>query len=104
MRRGEVMVYRHWKGGAYEKLFDALNTDTPLGGDMRVVVYKQIGTGTIFVRKHDDFHGEVEVEGTVMPRFRLMSPEEALKALFDSIDENRQKLPKNAPELASEHG
>lgn len=87
-------VYRHWKGGLYRLLHLAIDADT----NFWVAVYQQMGSGSIFVRNEADFHGEVDVNGVMVPRFRLLDPEEAKKAVFDAIGEQAQILPKNAAE------
>jgi hypothetical protein len=44
--RGEVELYRHYKGGLYEKLHDATHSET----QEPVVVYRSVETGRVWVR------------------------------------------------------
>lgn len=58
--------YRHYKGGAYEVIGVARHSETlePL------VVYRPLYNATgWWVRPHAMFFGEVEVDGTLQPRF-----------------------------------
>lgn len=58
--------YRHYKGNEYEVVGVARHSETlePL------VVYRPLGNDTgLWVRPHGMFFEQVEVEGTVRPRF-----------------------------------
>jgi len=58
------MRYRHYKGGIYELVCDALleSDHTP------VIVYRDEG-GTVWVRPRDAFFDTVTVGGATQPRF-----------------------------------
>lgn len=58
------MRYRHYKGGIYELVCDALleSDHTP------VIVYRDEG-GTVWVRPRDVFFDTVTVGGATQPRF-----------------------------------
>lgn len=58
--------YRHYKGGEYEVLGVARHSETlePL------VLYRPLrGDGSLWVRPHAMFFGQVEVDGRLQPRF-----------------------------------
>jgi hypothetical protein len=54
--------WRHWKGGEYEVLYEALETETGIVS----VVYKSLKTGELFIRPRNNFLEEVPDQG---PRF-----------------------------------
>lgn len=63
------MRFRHYKGGLYELLDiggEAVNADT---GD-RMVIYRRVTDGTLWVRSSAIFHGRVVVGGMLEPRFK----------------------------------
>ena len=59
--------YRHFKGGMYEVLFIAKNSENP--GE-ELVVYKSLEKGGIWVRPLKMFIEEVERDGYKGPRFK----------------------------------
>jgi hypothetical protein len=61
----ELGIYKHCKGGLYEVIGLATESDT----EAEVVVYKSVETGRLFTRNKSIFQEEVEVEGMRMPRF-----------------------------------
>jgi hypothetical protein len=64
-------MYRHYKGGLYEVLGEALDCEE----HTELVVYvsksesKEFGIGSMWVRPKASFIEEVEVEGERVPRF-----------------------------------
>ncbi len=66
-------IYRHYKGGEYRILNEALNEETKEA----VVVYQDINDEKkIWVRPKAVFLEEVEIEGEKKPRFEFISEEE----------------------------
>lgn len=63
--KGEV--YRHYKGGIYRKLFEAIDTDTG-GVD---IVYEHLWPHEhgYFTRSKEEFEGIVEINGNKLRRF-----------------------------------
>lgn len=59
--------FLHYKGGKYTFIHEAVHTET---GE-RLVIYTD-GVA-IFARPYDMFFGQVEVDGELVPRFRLIS-------------------------------
>lgn len=80
-------IYRHYKGGEYRILKEALNEGTK----EPVIVYQDINDeNKIWVRPKEMFTGEVKVEGETKARFEFIHEEEAdsfenkyLRALAD---------------------
>lgn len=60
-----VGKYKHYKGGLYEVLFDAIHTET----EERLVIYKSLKDGQIWARPYEMFFENVEYKGKIMPRF-----------------------------------
>ena len=71
-------IYRHYKGKDYEVLGVALQTET----DEKVVVYRALypcpdlqqeyGEYPIFVRPYTMFFEKIEIDGRLVPRFKLL--------------------------------
>ncbi len=59
-------IYKHYKGGLYEFLFLAKNTET----DEIMIVYKSVLFGTNYVRPLSEWNRETE-DGDI--RFRLFN-------------------------------
>mgnify|MGYP003663702434 CR=1 FL=1 len=80
-RRGSL--YRHYKGGLYAVLGYSGGTRNPeVGGPgcrprrikpQPMVVYLSVSTGATWVRDLSEWHEEVEVGGTTLPRFQHFS-------------------------------
>jgi hypothetical protein len=62
------MRYRHYKGGVYELVCEAV-----LEADHTPVIVYRGEDGMTWVRQKDAFFETVEVDGTLVPRFALMS-------------------------------
>jgi len=63
----EKGLYKHYKGNMYEVYMTAQHSET----EEWMVVYKALyGEEGIWVRPYDMFVEEVEVEGTLVPRFQ----------------------------------
>jgi hypothetical protein len=62
------MRYRHYKGGVYELVCEAV-----LEADHTPVIVYRGEDGRTWVRPKDVFFETVEVDGTLVPRFALMS-------------------------------
>ncbi len=60
--------YRHYKGGLYEVIGLATESDT--AEDM--VVYKSVETGRLFVRRKDVFLSKADRDGQECSRFDLV--------------------------------
>ena len=66
-------VYEHYKGGLYQVLEVARHSET----EELLVVYRTLyGDYSMWVRPLDMFQQSVEVDGEVVPRFRLVEPSE----------------------------
>jgi hypothetical protein len=63
----ELGIYKHYKGGLYEVIGLATESDT----EAEVVVYKAVETGRLFTRNKSVFLESVEFEGKQVPRFML---------------------------------
>lgn len=67
--------YRHYKGGVYEVLAVAINSENK---DEKLVVYKQLyqgqefPKGTLWARPKEMFLGKVEIGGVLTPRFKFI--------------------------------
>ena len=62
-------IYEHYKGNRYELLYVANHSETL----ERMVVYKALyGAGEIWVRPLSMWSEEVEVNGSKIPRFKLI--------------------------------
>jgi len=60
-------VYKHYKGNMYEVYMTARHSET----EEWMVVYKALyGEQGMWVRPYEMFVEEVEVEGTLVPRFQ----------------------------------
>ncbi len=61
--------YRHYKGGEYLVVGEALHTET----EQTLVLYRSVRDGTVsdrlFARPADMFAETVEIDGTRVPRF-----------------------------------
>ena len=63
-------IYEHYKGNRYELLYIANHSETL----EKMVVYKALyGEGEIWVRPLSMWNEEVEVNGSKMPRFKLIN-------------------------------
>lgn len=60
-------VYRHYKGGEYEVLTLAVNSES---GEELVVYQELKGNGTVWARPKSMFMSSVVVDGVTMPRFQ----------------------------------
>lgn len=58
------MRYRHYKGGIYELVCEAI-----LEADHTPVVVYRGEDGVVWVRPRDAFFGQVSVDGVTLPRF-----------------------------------
>jgi hypothetical protein len=63
----ELGIYTHYKGGRYEVIGLATESDT----EAEVVVYKSVETGRLFTRNKSVFLESVKFEGKQVPRFIL---------------------------------
>jgi hypothetical protein len=63
------MRYRHYKGGVYEVVCEAI-----LEADHTTVVVYRGQDGNTWVRPADAFFGSVDVDGVRMPRFMPLDP------------------------------
>lgn len=71
----EKRYFRHFKGGKYMFVAEALDSETL----EELVVYKALyGEGRFWVRPKAMFFGNVVRDGVEMPRFREISEAEAL--------------------------
>lgn len=61
------MRYRHYKGGIYELVCEAV-----LEADHAPVVVYRGQDGVVWVRPRDAFFETVTVDGTTLPRFTLL--------------------------------
>jgi len=64
------MKYRHYKGGIYEVICEALLESDP---GVVMVVYRS-EEGLVWTRPRDAFFEFVECEGKTVPRFALIDP------------------------------
>lgn len=60
-------TYRHYKGGQYEVLFTAVNSES---GEELVIYQSLDNAGTIWARPKSMFMSAVLVDGMHVPRFR----------------------------------
>ena len=70
----EKGVYEHFKGGIYEVVDIACNTETLEW----YVVYeskerKTLGLPALWIRQYDEFFGEVTRDGKTFPRFKKIN-------------------------------
>ncbi|GLO66270.1 DUF1653 domain-containing protein [Oceanobacillus kimchii] len=63
----KTVLCKHYKGGYYNLLMNGTHTET--GED--VVVYED-SEGRRWIRPAEMFHGEVKVDGKMVPRFELI--------------------------------
>ena len=61
--------YKHFKGGMYEVLFVAKNSENP---DEEMVVYRSLDKGGVWVRPFTMFTEHVERDGYSGPRFEYV--------------------------------
>jgi hypothetical protein len=62
------MIYRHYKGGRYVLIGTATHTRT----EESLVVYRSIDReGKLWARPHDEFFGDVIVDGKSVHRFEV---------------------------------
>lgn len=62
-------VYQHYKGGLYQVVEVARHSET----DELLVVYRTLyGDYSMWVRPLDMFQQSIEVDGNVVPRFKLL--------------------------------
>ena len=62
-------LYQHFKGGLYEVLECVVNSESL----ELMVLYRPVGSPTLWVRPYAMFFEEVEQEGKRVPRFRFLS-------------------------------
>lgn len=60
--------YQHFKGGLYEVLFEGTDSETLA----KVVIYKSLTDGTVWVRPLSMFTESVEKDGKEIPRFEYL--------------------------------
>lgn len=60
--------YRHYKGGEYEVIGLATESDT----EEDTVVYRSVETGRLFTRRKDIFLGTTNVNGEERSRFECL--------------------------------
>ncbi len=76
--------YRHFKGGEYEVLFSAIDSET----QQETVVYRPLyGEGKIWARPAAMWNETVERDGKTFRRFERLEPESDLSALRQEINE-----------------
>lgn len=64
------MLYKHYKGGYYERLYEAIHTET---GE-ELIIYSSYQDGKIYARPKEVFDGEVKLEdGSIVKRFEETS-------------------------------
>ncbi|NUU96857.1 hypothetical protein XO11_00550 [Marinitoga sp. 1138] len=64
------VLYKHYKGNLYELITDNAKLEKT---DERMVIYKSLITGQIWIRPYDEFFGFVEGGCIVkQPRFKLL--------------------------------
>jgi len=63
-----MTLYRHYKGGVYELVIIANHSET----QEKMVVYKNVDNGKVWVRPFEMFFEKVLVGGTEVPRFEQM--------------------------------
>lgn len=69
-------IYRHYKGGLYKYICDAILEWCPDDSNSHVIVYEGIESGLRWVRPRNDFFGYVIVNGKLIRRFELKDEEE----------------------------
>ena len=75
--------YCHFKGNVYRLVGIAKDSETLA----EMVVYQAMyGEGQMWVRPKEMFFGEVERDGKRIPRFRVLSDEEALALGLNIVD------------------
>ena len=62
-------IYKHYKGGTYEIISMATHTEI----QEKMVVYKSLSFGSIYVRPYEEWIKPVEVEGGSKTRFRKVT-------------------------------
>jgi hypothetical protein len=62
--------YRHYKGGEYEVIGAARDSETLASLVVYRPLYDDIG---LWVRPHAMFFGQVEVDGVLVPRFECLN-------------------------------
>lgn len=67
-------IYRHYKGNLYEVLMTAQHSET----EEWMVVYKALyGDKGLWVRPYKMFIEQIEIEGTMVERFKKVKDEDA---------------------------
>lgn len=61
------MIYRHYKGGRYELLGNALHSESK----EELVVYRSLADGQVWVRPAEMFYSTVHADGRVQQRFAM---------------------------------
>jgi len=61
-------TYKHYKGGLYVKLHEALHTET----NEELVVYACAVRGEVFARPKSQFYADIQEDGYSGPRFQLI--------------------------------
>jgi len=60
------MKVRHWKGGSYEIVTVATSSED---FTQKFVIYESKATHQVWAREWENFWGQVEVDGKMVPRF-----------------------------------
>jgi hypothetical protein len=63
-----MKIYRHYKGGLYRLLYEALREDD----ETLMAVYQSLEDGCVWVRPWTEFKGVVEVDGLYQSRFKFI--------------------------------
>lgn len=72
----QTKYYRHFKGGKYEMVAIAINSETR----EKEVVYRALyGERQVWVRPYDLFFSKVDCNGQLVDRFTQISAKEALE-------------------------
>lgn len=58
-------IYRHFKGGRYRVLHEALHTDN----EAELVIYESLQDGRWWARPKEEFFGKVETSEGIVSRF-----------------------------------
>jgi len=75
-KNNEIGYYKHFKGGKYELLYIATDSETM----EKVVVYKALyGKNDVWVRPYEMFFGTVDRDGVMVNRFERITMEEVVK-------------------------
>lgn len=64
----ELETYRHYKGGLYVKLHEAMHADT----EEIFIVYACAVRGGVFIRPKSAFEETITIDGKTIPRFERL--------------------------------